>query len=581
VNHSMEQELVWLHSEMPLQRFAEVPVQHWQTPTTLVAAALDDPSSGTVVFDRELLVVHATAQVQQLLGMPRHISLEHLTILQVLDLAELEPGCVIAAEAIITGHPTRRGAPEPVSLKIRGSGRSVCMRLRPLGWGYRLASFENDTPESGAKTATFANSDSLTNLMSRSAFEDGVSELIARTPHEPFALFLLDLDRFKPVNDSLGHAAGDAVLRLVAKRLRAAVRQGDLVARFGGDEFAVLSHNASNMAEPAEVASRMLDILQRTYLVEGHLVNIGSSIGIAQSPQNGTTCAELLRSADLALYHSKAAGRATFHFFEPKMATRAETRRTSELELRRAVALRQLEVHYQPQVEIRTGKLIGFEALVRWEHPERGLVPPNDFLPLAEEIGLIVPIGDWVLRTACREAMKWNESVTIAVNASPLQFDTGRFAESVARALESTGLPGKRLEIEITEGILLKNEDSVLRTLAKLREMGVQIAMDDFGTGYASLSQLARFPFDKIKIDRSLAGDAGSHPKNRAIVRAIAALGASLGVATMAEGVESDEQLDRMRSDGCSSVQGYLFSKPIPANQIEALILRLALQANS
>jgi len=582
VNLSMEQELVWLRPELPPQGFLEVAVQQWHARTALVAAALDDPFSGTVVFDRELLVVHATAQVQQLLGIPRDTSLENLTILQVLELAELEPDCVMSAGESITGHTTQRDGPEPVRLKIRGSGRSVFMRLRPLGSGYRLASFENggDTPESGVKPALFASIDSLTKLMSRSAFEDAVSELLARTPHEPIALFLLDLDRFKPVNDSLGHAAGDIVLRLVAKRLRAAVRQGDLVARFGGDEFAVLSHNGSAIAEPAKVASRMLDILQRTYLVEGQLVNIGASIGIALSPQNGVTCAELLRSADLALYHSKASERGTFHFFEPKMATRAESRRTSELELRRAVALRQLEVHYQAQIEIGTGKLIGFEALVRWQHPQRGLVPPNDFLPLAEEIGLIVPIGDWVLRTACREALKWHESVTIAVNASPLQFDTGRFAESVARALESTGLPGKRLEIEITEGILLRNEDSVLTTLATLREMGVRIAMDDFGTGYASLSQLARFPFDKIKIDRSLAGDAGSHPKNRAIVRAIAALGASLGVATMAEGVESDEQLHRLRSDGCSSVQGYLFSKPIPADQIKALMLKLALPPN-
>ncbi len=386
---------------------------------------------------------------------------------------------------------------------------------------------------------------------------------------------LIDLDRFKAVNDTLGHAAGDTLLRLAAERLQSAVRIGDVVARFGGDEFAVLLDPSPNADEPARIGRRILDLVQRTYLINGQLVNIGTSIGIAQAPEDGADCKMLLRNADLALYQAKDSGRASFQFFDIGMERRALERRAHELDLRKALVLHQFELHYQPQVGAPGQRLIGFEALIRWRHPVRGLLPPNSFLPLAEEIGVIVPIGEWVLRTACREAMKWPSGITIAVNASPLQFETGNFAESVRHALQSTGLPGERLEIEITEGILLRNDQAVLKALHQLREMKVRIAMDDFGTGYASLSQLARFPFDKIKIDRSLAGFEGDNLKQRAIVRAITALGESLGVCTLAEGCETEDQLERLQSDGCASVQGYLFGKPVPAEQAMDIIRRL------
>jgi EAL domain-containing protein (putative c-di-GMP-specific phosphodiesterase class I) len=254
------------------------------------------------------------------------------------------------------------------------------------------------------------------------------------------------------------------------------------------------------------------------------------------------------------------------------MDARAQARRTGELDLRQALALRQFEVHYQPQIDIKTRGLVGFEALVRWRHPEKGLIPPGDFLALAEEINVIIPLGDWVLTTACREAMKWPDSVVVAVNASPIQFETGRFADSVRSALDGTKLPARRLEIEVTEGVLLREKQAVLDTLRDLRSMGVRIAMDDFGTGHASLSQLARFSYDKIKIDRSLVGPDRDNTKNRAIVRAISALGASLGISTMAEGIETEDQLERIERDGCGSVQGYLFSKPMPASQLEKVI---------
>ena len=542
----------------------------------LLMAALDDPQTGLLIFDAQLRLLHATSQIRGLLELQWDEPMQDLDVLQLLSRSTLDKTSVAFAKerlAEFSGHTPVA----PLLLHNHDRSQHIRMKVRSLGGQYRVASFETISKEelTDVRVSEFALRDSLTGLASRRYFEDGVAEALARKPGQPIALLLMDLDRFKAVNDTLGHAAGDALLRLAAERLKSAVRKTDLVARLGGDEFAVLLDPSPSADEPTAIAHRILDLVQRTYLIEGQLVNVGISIGIAQSPNDGHDCASLLKSADLALYHSKTAGRATFHFFKPHMEHRAQARRTSELELRRALALRQLEVYYQPQVNTANHGLVGFEALLRWRHPERGMIPPGDFLSIAEEIGVIVPIGDWVLRTACREALNWPEHVVVAVNASPLQFETGTFADAVKRALKSTGLPGERLEIEITEGLLLRNDDAVLKTLHDLRAMGVRIAMDDFGTGYASLSQLARFPFDKIKIDRSLAGFEGNDAKQRAIVRAIAALGQSLGVCTMAEGVENADQLARLQMDGCGSVQGYFFGRPVPAGQLSEVISRL------
>ncbi len=553
---------------------AEVPAPEiWSPPSPLLCEALDDGNTGVLIFNEDFHPVHITSQVRPLLGFHPEHRMGGLDVLQLLSASGLDDESAALARDLVSGNKE-----EAVFLKAHNETNGVRMRLRALGNGYRLASFERTGPERGAGIQRPNNSveiDWLTGLPSRQALEMALTEALTTRPEEPLSLILLDLDRFKAVNDTLGHPAGDALLRLVAERISSALRKTDMAARLGGDEFALLIYPSLSMTEPTAIANRILEIVQRTYLIEGQLVNVGTSLGIAISPEHGTTCETLMRNADLALYHSKTSGRATFHFFHSKMELRAQARRTSELELRRALALRQLELHYQPQIDIRTGMLVGFEALVRWRHPEKGLIPPGDFLPLAEEIGVIIPLGEWALRTACRQAMQWEEHVVIAVNASPIQFDTGRFAEVVASVLKSTGLPGHRLEIEITEGLLLRNESTVLTTLYQLREMKVRIAMDDFGTGYASLSQLAYFPFDKIKIDRSLSGNGGHNPKNRAIVRAIAALGESLGVSTMAEGVETAEQLDRLQVDGCNSVQGYYFSKAVPASELTALISTL------
>ena len=286
------------------------------------------------------------------------------------------------------------------------------------------------------------------------------------------------------------------------------------------------------------------------------------------------------RNADLALYAAKKSGRGTFNFFEPAMDQRALARRAMEIDLRRALVMREFKLHYQPQIDLERGIVEGFEALVRWQHPERGLVPPSDFIPLAEEIGLIVPLGEWVLREACTEAAGWTEDVCVAVNVSPMQFeDPGRLVDMVARALVKSGLPGRRLEVEITESVLLRNESAVLAALHRIRELGVRVAMDDFGTGYSSLSQLHSFPFDKIKIDRSFVRDGGDAQGQDAIIRAIAALGVSLGMTTIAEGVETADQLARIRAEGCTSVQGYLFSKPVPVGEVAGFMASFSKRA--
>jgi diguanylate cyclase (GGDEF)-like protein len=546
-----------------------------QLPLLLLSAALDDPHIGLLIFNAQLELLHVTSQIPRILALKANQSIAGLSVDQMLSRSSFDKASIEGAMSRIAEF-TGDALEIPFLLSSHDQSRKVRMKLRNLSEDYRAASFETLSPDEEARIRfqEFTLRDSLTGIASRAYFEQAVTEALSRDDAPPIAVLLLDLDRFKAVNDTLGHAAGDALLRRASERLKSLFRTTDVVARLGGDEFAILLQPAPSADEIGKIANRILDLVQRTYLIEGQLVNVGTSIGVARSPVNGTDCTSLLRSADLALYQSKASGRACFHFFEDRMAHEAQARRTSELELRRALALRQLEVFYQPQVNTVTNSLVGFEALLRWRHPKRGLIPPSEFLPIAEQIGVISPMGEWVLRTACREARNWPDHVVIAVNASPLQFDSGNYAESVRRALHGTGLPGERLEIEITEGTLLRNDGAVMKTLQDLRSMNVRIAMDDFGTGYASLSQLARFPFDKIKIDRSLAGFEGHNGKQRAIVRAITALGHSLGVATLAEGVEDADQLARLQSDGCTSVQGYFFSRPVPADQLDAIISR-------
>ncbi len=425
-----------------------------------------------------------------------------------------------------------------------------------------------------ARIAYMAHHDALTDLPNRVLFHERLNELLARVRRhgESLAVHCLDLDHFKGVNDTLGHPMGDALLQTVAQRLQKCLRESDMVARLGGDEFAVVQYPLGSPNEASTLASALIETVSKPYEVHGHEFIIGASIGIALSPGDGDEADGLLRNADIALYRAKAEGRGSAHFFEPEMDRRIQARRLLELDLRKAFANGEFELFYQPLINLTTNAVSGFEALLRWQHPERGMIAPGDFIPLAEEIGLIVPLGEWVLRQACTEAMRWPSELKVAVNLSPAQFRSRGVVRAVLTALAYSRLPADRLELEITESVLLGETDANLATLHQLRDIGVRISMDDFGTGYSSLSYLRCFPFDKIKIDRSFVRELSERPDCVAIIRAVAGLGMSLGIATTAEGIETAEQLERVRAEGCTEVQGYLFSPPRPASELAELI---------
>ncbi len=462
---------------------------------------------------------------------------------------------------------------EPAAVRIRLiDDRLLDATLRLLSSGGFVLSLDDVTTY--VRNAELAQRDALTGLANRAALRDRLVERLAnaRRSNQAMAVLYVDLDRFKLVNDSLGHAVGDALLRKVAARFESALREGDVVARLGGDEFAVIQSDAPQPAAAKALATRLIDLISRAYALDGHVLNVGASVGIAIFPDDGHEPDVLLKNADLALYRAKAEGRGVCRFYEPGMDERMQARRSMEIDLRRSLALKELQLVYQPQVNIATNRIVGFEALVRWNHPRRGLVSPADFIPLAEEIGVIVPIGEWVLRTACKQAAAWESPASIAVNLSPVQFRGGKLVETVVSALAHSGLAPSRLELEITEGALLDNNDAVLQVLHGLRAMGVRISMDDFGTGYSSLSYLQRFPFDKIKIDKSFVRSIDANVHRRAIVRAVTGLASSLGIATTAEGVETADELACIRAEGCNEVQGYLTGRPVPAEDVAEML---------
>ena len=425
-----------------------------------------------------------------------------------------------------------------------------------------------------ARIAHMAHHDPLTDLPNRAYFRERLCAVLERQQRRPdqSAVLCLDLNGFKGINDTLGHAAGDAVLRVVAERLRACVRAEDMVARLGGDEFAILQESASSPEAAGHLAARLVEHLARPFTVLGQEVVIGASLGIAVLPGDGTTPDLLLNNADLALYQAKAERRGTFRFFEAGMNARVQARRALERALREALNTGALELYYQPLMNLRENRIIACEALLRWRHPERGFISPAEFIPIAEETGLIAPIGEWVLREACREASTWPGEIKVAVNLSPLQFRQPGLVPAVVSALANAGLDPKRLELEITESVLLVDSDANLAVLHRLRDLGVRIAMDDFGTGYSSLSYLRAFPFDKIKIDQSFVHELGANRHCAAIVRAVAGLGAALGITTVAEGVETAEQRDHLQQEGCDEMQGYLFSRPLPVADLARLL---------
>ena len=452
-------------------------------------------------------------------------------------------------------------------------GRVIALQNQAAPGGGWVATHEDITERqrAEARIAHMARHDALTDLANRTLFREKMDEALTRLSRngQGFAVFVFDLDQFKAVNDTLGHPIGDALLKAVAWRLQGTVREGDTVSRLGGDEFAILQQvDTNHRQEAVNLAERLIRLIGKPYEIEGHEIVIGISVGIAIAPVDGTDATQLLKNADLALYRAKSEGRNDYRFFEDKMDTEARQRRALEMDLRNAIAQEEFEVHYQSIINVASLRTCCVEALVRWRHPERGMIPPDKFIPLAEEIGLIGTLGEWILRKACTDAAAWPDHVKLAVNLSAAQFRSDNLVGMVERALAASKLPVGRLELEITESVLLQKSAGTLDTLHRLKALGLNIVLDDFGTGYSSLSYLRMFPFDKIKIDKSFVQEMPNRADCAAIVTAVTSLGRSLQIDTTAEGVETAEQFTLLQAAGCTQAQGYLFSKPKPVGEL-------------
>lgn len=537
----------------------------------LLRDALERIPLGLCAFDGEDRLVLANARYREIWRLPGDVVRPGATFRQIMDAT---PGRETTASR-------SRPAPEPGSEGTRwrewqlDDGRLIEVVVSRRADGSCVALHEDVTEQrqTQERISFLARHDLLTGLPNRGVLREQLEQALAGSRRgEPLALLCLDLDRFKPVNDTFGHAAGDALLRQVALRLRECVREVDVVARLGGDEFAVVQRGGEQPAGSTHLAQRIIDVLARPFEVEGHVVHIGTSVGIALAPHDGHDPETLQRNADLALYGAKSDGRGTLRYFEPAMNERIESRRGLENDLREAIAARQFVLAYQPRFAADGSGVVGVEALLRWRHPQRGLVPPGEFIALAEETGLIVPIGRWVLEQACRDALAWPSHVAVAVNVSAVQFVRGALMQDVLRALAVTGLPARRLELEITESTMIRNPAAVRADLHAVRERGVRIAMDDFGTGFSSLSHLRSFPFDHIKIDRSFVRDAPERADLRAIIRGVAMLAEGMDMQATIEGVETLEQWRAVQPLGCSAVQGYLFGRPMPADAVARVI---------
>jgi len=452
-------------------------------------------------------------------------------------------------------------------------GRSILIVNQPLKNGW-LTTHEDITERSRAEEQIrhLAHYDALTDLPNRALFHQRLRQELAQiAPGEQLAVLYIDIDEFKSVNDSLGHMIGDELLKSVAARLQRCVGGSDFVARLGGDEFAIVQTAVRDNAEAVNLVTRVYDAIRAPYDCLGHQVTSDASIGIALAPQHGEDLDQILKNADLAMYEAKSAGRRTWRFFEAAMDEHVRARRMLETDLRKAIAEGQLEVYYQPCICLHNDSITGCEALLRWRHPERGMISPAEFIPIAEETGLINEIGEWVLSTACTEAVKWPQDTRLAVNVSPVQFKSGTLALKIVAALAASGLPASRLELEITEAVLIRDDDAALEILHQLRGLGVRIALDDFGTGYSSLSYLQRFPFDKIKIDRCFVSDI-SEKGGSSIVQAVVNIASARNITTTAEGVETQRQQELLRGFGCTEMQGYLFSAPKPAEETRKIL---------
>jgi diguanylate cyclase (GGDEF)-like protein len=490
------------------------------------------------------------------------------------------------ALARVNTQLSRRRAEQQVALaneELRRANEDLERRVeertrRLIDANQRLKEEIADREELQARSQYLAYHDSLTGLGNRLLFKEQLDEAlkdVSVTPH-PLAVLFLDLDGFKAVNDTLGHSVGDLLLKSIATKLRDLLPSTDRIARLGGDEFAILQMSSPQPASSTSLAERIIEIVAQPHNIDGHDVTVGASVGIATARPGEMNTESLLKSADLAMYSAKSEGRGTYRIFDPQMDAIVQTRRSLERDMRTSLAQGGFELYYQPLVNLQTKRVTAFEALMRWNHKERGAVPPLEFIPVAEDMGLIVQLGEWALRRACTEAMEWPDDVRVSVNLSPLQFSKGSLVSTVVSALASSGLAASRLELEITESVLLEKSERNIAILNQLRELGVRISMDDFGTGYSSIGYLRSFPFDKIKIDQSFVRDLLVDKGSLAIVRAIASLGVSFGMTTTAEGVETEEQMRCLNLEGCIEVQGYLYSKPVPTGEVASVLARLS-----
>ncbi|MBL8574291.1 MAG: EAL domain-containing protein [Hyphomicrobiaceae bacterium] len=568
-----------MHSDMAvLTDDLKLKSQQMKVQNTRFDAAINNMSQGLGMYDGDYKLVVSNDRYAEMYGLPVDLRepgtpfdaiLRNTVAVGLSDWSSVE-------KAINYRYKTRNeNAPTSFVLEM-ANGRFYQVNERPMPDGGWVATHEDITErlEAESRISYLARHDALTGLSNRTVFRERVEAALERVRRErmPMAVLCFDLDRFKHINDTLGHSFGDQLLVEVAARFRACVTDIDVLARLGGDEFAIVLIGDERAHQAARVAEKTIAALSVPFNLGGHLSSISVSVGIALAPDHGTDAEVLLRNADMALYEAKANGRACFRFFDPEMDNALKARRALETDLCEALGNGELSLRFQPLVDLRSGRIKGAETLLRWHHPHRGWVSPAEFIPIAEENGLILPIGEWVLREACFEAMHWPKDVMVAVNLSPMQFRAPNLVAIVHDALAKAGLEPSRLELEITESVLLDENDSALRTIKALREFGVRISLDDFGTGYSSLSYLRRFPIDKIKLDQSFVRDMAVNPDCVTIVHAIASLGSALRMTTTAEGVETAEQLAVIRLAGYSQAQGWFFGKPMESADIRKTI---------
>jgi diguanylate cyclase (GGDEF)-like protein len=544
-------------------------------------AAVNNISQGLCMFDARGRLVICNAPYARIYDLPDELVRPGTPIDDLLshlfDHGMHASSAQTREEYIVWRHQVMaRGEYDKTFLEF--SNRIIMMQHHPMKDGGFVSTHEDITEQrqQEARIQHLARHDALTELPNRTQFlEEMANSEAAIERGEKTAVLCIDLDHFKTINDTLGHAIGDKVLKQASARLWGTTRETDVLARLGGDEFSLLLRPIAKPRDAAAIAERIVKTMSTPFLIDGHQIVIGASVGIALAPADGETTDTLMKNADMALYRAKSEGRSTYHFFEKDMDAAIQKRRMIEAGLRAALALNELRLVFQPLVGLKENRITCFEALLRWTH--NGVaIPPTEFIPVAEETGLIVSIGEWVLREACRNAVGWTTGARVAVNLSAAQFKHKRLFETVQAILTETGLPPTRLELEITESLLLTDNEQTLRTLHRLRALGIRISMDDFGTGYSSLSYLRAFPFDKIKIDRSFMRDLDERGDSLAIIKAVIGLGHSLGMSTTAEGVETEEQLKAVREQGCNEVQGFLFSPPLEGDQVDAMLIKEA-----